>query len=90
MDGFQNAVKEVARDRDLDQLEGDRTGMANDKGADLDQPCLQARQRPRGDFVGQLGSPQEQAEIVGQRGRLGNRKAFLLLTVIAIGLTNGV
>lgn len=44
MDGSQDPAEEIARDRDLGQLEDDRAGVADDAGADLDQPRLQARQ----------------------------------------------
>ena len=63
MDGGEGAVEEIARDRDLGQLEGDRAGVADDAGADLDEPGLQARQRPRRDLVGQLGGLEEHAEV---------------------------
>ena len=33
MDGGEDAVEEIARDRDLGQLEGDRAGVADDAGA---------------------------------------------------------
>jgi len=40
MDGSQNTVEEVTRDRGLGQVKGDRTGMADDTCADLDEPRL--------------------------------------------------
>ncbi len=70
MDGGQDAVEEVTRDRDLGELEGDRAGMPHDTGADFDEPCLQAGQRPGRDLVGQLGGLEEHAEVVGQRVEL--------------------
>ncbi len=70
MNSGEDLVDEVSRDCDLGQLEGYRAGMADDTGADLDQPRLQARQRPGRDLVGQFGGLQEHAEVVGQRMKL--------------------
>ena len=56
MDGRQDTVKELAGDRDLGQLEGNRACMADDASANLDQPRLQARQGPCRNLVGQLGA----------------------------------
>lgn len=67
MDGGEDAVEEIAWDCDLGELESDRTGMANNAGADLDEPRLQARQRPGHDLVRQLGGLTEHAEVVGLR-----------------------
>ena len=53
MDGGEDALGEVARDRDLGELEGDRSCMPDDPGAYLDQAGLQARQQPVGD-LGQI------------------------------------
>jgi hypothetical protein len=54
-------------DGDLGELEGDRTGMAHNAGACLDQLELQAGQRPVGHFFGQFDAPQEGGKVVGQR-----------------------
>ena len=68
MDGCQDALEKIARDRDLGQLEDDRTGVAHDAGADLDEPGLQARQRPRRDLVGKLGGMQEVKDRLALQG----------------------
>ena len=64
MDGGQDVVEEIARDRDLGQLGGDRAGMPHDAGADRDEPGLEARQRLQDNLVGQVGGLQEHAELV--------------------------
>jgi hypothetical protein len=51
VDGGEDTSEEIAGDCDLGELEGDRSGMVHNAGADLDEPRLQAPQLPSGNLV---------------------------------------
>ena len=57
MDGSQYQAEEIARDRDLGELEDDRAGVADDASTDLDQPRLQARRSARPSYYLPSGAP---------------------------------
>jgi len=54
----------VSRYRDLGHLEGDEPAVADDLGADLDQPLAPAVQRPRLRRLGHRRRPDEVAKVV--------------------------
>ena len=54
MYGCDDAVEQIAADRDLGKLERNGTGVADDPCTDFDDPGLQAGQRPIGDLLGQV------------------------------------
>jgi len=59
----QNLLEHLPGNGDLGHLEGNAAAMADDLGADLDQPLLQARQRPVLDRLGRRQRAKKVAKV---------------------------
>lgn len=76
MDCCKDAVEQITADGHFGQLKRDGAGMTDDPCTDLDQPGLQAGQRPICHLLGQVCALQENTEVVGQCMKL---KSHLVL-----------